>query len=582
MFIFALLEARFLAAYLAALPFLLQLILCPALLSPSSRLIITLVQLYTTTACVVVVALLYKLLLYPALFSPLSRLPQPHWSCSVSSVWILWLRYSGRENHTLHEVHHKYGPIVRIGPAEVSINSVEAVETVYQGGFDKHSWYSVFKNYGIPNTSSATRGQHHSVHKRLVPNVYSKTYISSSPAAASQADVILNSRLMPLLCKSAGHEQQPYGIDVHSLFCAVATDFITAYCFGISRSSNFIQDKNYRDHWLKLYTTRKGHGFFERELPFFESAMRRIGLSLTPAWARAVDQELQSWCKRKSDASIEYLRRLDGSAWTIPSNDPVVVRAILAGISQEAQIHGQESPIHSTVILQPELAVASEVFDHIMAGQGTTGISLTYLSWHLSQSLDLQRQLRQELRSAFPSPASTQLQGDRHETKVRGSDAKELDALPILHAVIMETVRRYAPAGGPEPRIVPGSSVVVAGHKIPGGTRISASAYNLHRDERAYPDPLRWDHTRWLKARTSENPKANDQHELAKRHFWGFSSGGRMCLGSNFAMHEMKVVVAAIWANYVTHVVDDDGIDQSDAYTGHPKSNSLYLRFERV
>lgn len=47
-------------------------------------------------------------------------------------------------------------------------------------------------------------------------------------------------------------------------------------------------------------------------------------------------------------------------------------------------------------------------------------------------------------------------------------------------------------------------------------------------------------------------------------------------------MTELKVVVAAIWANYVTHIVDDVGMEQSDGYTGHPKSNSLYLRFERV
>lgn len=342
---------------------------------------------------------------------------------------------------------------------------------------------------------------------------------------------------MPLLCKSAENEQQPYGIDVHSLFCAVAMDFITAYCFGISRSSNFIQDKNYRDHWLKLHITRKGHGFFEQELPFFESAARRVGLSLTPAWARAVDEELQSWCKRKSDASVEYLRHLDGSDSTTSPNDPVVVRAILAGISREAQNHGQESLIHSTVVLQPELAVASETFGHILAGQETTGVTLTYLSWHLSQSLELQKQLRQELRSAFPPSTSTQPQGDRQDIKVRIQDAKEIDALPILHAVVMETVRRYAPAGGSEPRTVPGSSAVIAGHEIPGGTRISASAYTLHRDERAYPDSLRWDHTRWLKAGTSENFEADDQHELAKRHFWGFSSGERMCLGSNFAMH---------------------------------------------
>lgn len=147
MFIFTLLEARFRAAYLAASPFLLHLVLYPAFLSPSARLILAFFELYTTVACILALALLYKLVLYPVLLSPLSRLPQPHWSCSVSSVWILWVRFSGRENRTLHALHQKHGSVVRIGPAEVSVNSSEALKTVYQGGFDKHSWYNVFSNY---------------------------------------------------------------------------------------------------------------------------------------------------------------------------------------------------------------------------------------------------------------------------------------------------------------------------------------------------------------------------------------------------------------------------------------------------
>lgn len=44
----------------------------------------------------------------------------------------------------------------------------------------------------------------------------------------------------------------------------------------------------------------------------------------------------------------------------------------------------------------------------------------------------------------------------------------------------------------------------------------------------------------------------------------------------------MKLVIAAIYSNYTSYIVDDDGIEPTDAYTGHPKSNSLYLRFERV
>jgi hypothetical protein len=45
----------------------------------------------------------------------------------------------------------------------------------------------------------------------------------------------------------------------------------------------------------------------------------------------------------------------------------------------------------------------------------------------------------------------------------------------------------------------------------------------------------------------------------------------------------MKLIVAAIYSNYTTHVVDDEGMaQQSDGYTGRPKKERLYLRLERV
>lgn len=55
-----------------------------------------------------------------------------------------------------------------------------------------------------------------------------------------------------------------------------------------------------------------------------------------------------------------------------------------------------------------------------------------------------------------------------------------------------------------------------------------------------------------------------------------------MCVGSNFAMQEMKLITAAVFVNFTTHVVDDEGIEQVDAYTAMPKSNKLILRFGKV
>lgn len=44
----------------------------------------------------------------------------------------------------------------------------------------------------------------------------------------------------------------------------------------------------------------------------------------------------------------------------------------------------------------------------------------------------------------------------------------------------------------------------------------------------------------------------------------------------------MKHVIAAIYTNFTSHVVDDEGIEQTDGYLAIPLSNQLILRFERV
>ncbi|KAL7622514.1 hypothetical protein AAE478_008021 [Parahypoxylon ruwenzoriense] len=540
-------------------------------------------DLYLPAVLFLAVAFFYQYVIYPAAFSPLCKVPSAHWSCSFSPAWILWARFKSRENRTLHAAHQRRGPIVRVGPNELSVNSVDAVKTIYQGGFDKHQWYSVFNNYGVPCTFSAAHSKHHSLRKRMVSHVYSKSYIHASPALATQADIIINARLLPLLRKSISHTQQPHGVDVHSLFCATAMDFISAYCFGACRSANFIRNRAYREHWLSLYTTRKGYAFFAQELPRFERALAYLGLSPTPSWVGAANRELEAWCKELSDATLRHLEGEDGIASIDTADDPVVVRSLLAGIDKEKKVSGIASPLYATAIRQRELSAASEIFDHILAGQETTGVALTYLSYHLSQSLSLQRELRSELLSLAPNMRICE------DSKVALPDSKQLDSLPILHAVIMETVRRYAPAGGPEPRVAPAPSCRIGPYEVPGGVRVSASAYSLHRDETAFPDPETWDHTRWLRSATpaaaASDVDSGDGSEMEKdinRHFWGFSSGGRMCLGSNFAMHDMKLIVAAIYSNYTSHIVDDAGIEQTDAYTGHPRGNSLYLRFERA
>lgn len=47
-------------------------------------------------------------------------------------------------------------------------------------------------------------------------------------------------------------------------------------------------------------------------------------------------------------------------------------------------------------------------------------------------------------------------------------------------------------------------------------------------------------------------------------------------------MAEMKHIIAAIYTNFTSDVVDDEGIEQGDSYTARPVSEQLMLSFKPV
>lgn len=350
----------------------------------------------------------------------------------------------------------------------------------------------------------------------MISNAYSKSYIQSSPAAAAQAASIVHERFLPALESSLAEG----GIDVYSLFLATVMDFISTYVWGISRSTNFIQDKGYREHWLELYKSRADYTFFPQELPRLTAFCEKLGIYLCPKWVNAANEELAESntviCERALK-DLETGKGLDDVA-----DEPVVLKALLSGITKEGA-HGEKSPLYSTTILQRDLSIQSELWDHVLAGQETAGLALTYLTWRMSQDLQLQAELREELLTLQPG---ARIGGNDRALP----DPRKLDSLPLLHAIVMETLRLHAPIPGPQPRSVPFPSAKLGPYTVPGGVRIAATAHTLHHDERVFPNPEKWYPKRWLDAEDEEARKAMN------RQFWAFSSGGRMCIGSHFAM----------------------------------------------
>ncbi|WEW60249.1 hypothetical protein PRK78_005734 [Emydomyces testavorans] len=480
---------------------------------------------------IVALVAIYKYLIVPVVLSPLSKIPNAHFSVPVLPLWMWWKRRKGVQNQTIRALHQKLGPIVRLGPWEISVNSANGLRTIYvSGAFEKTSWYrDLFQNYNVSNLVSMEAHEPHSIQKRMISNVYSKSYVQNSRDLAKISEIIVLEKLLPLLNDLA---ERHAPVNVLSLNKGIGMDFTTAYLFGVENGTNFVSDSDYRDRWLDNYEQ------FKQQLP----KDRAFG-------------PIEQWCLDLCKAAEAYSsgRKV---ALSEKSTPPVVHRQLWESIRRQKR----PQPADASIV------VASEMLDHIVAGHETTGITMTYLMYEMSRCPDIMASLRGELcrlshpirlsqcsSSTLPSP-------------------QEIDKLPLLDAIIRETLRLYPAAPSPQPRISHSKSVVVEGYKVPNGVTVSSSAYTLHRNPDVFSDPERWIPSRWLQTETTQ---LKEMH----RWFWAFGSGGRMCLGSNLAIQELKLVAAAVYSNFTTFIIDDEGIEQSDSPIGGPVSNKLILGF---
>ncbi|NKB16141.1 MAG: cytochrome P450 [Sphingomonadales bacterium] len=278
---------------------------------------------------------------------------------------------------------------------------------------------------------------------------------------------------------------------MHSTFLAATMDFITCYVFGMRNGTNFLQNVAYREHWLQLYMSRHDYPFFPQELPRLTNFLRKVGLVPYPSWVDSANREMEAWNDSMCRGALEYIgeKAADGR----PEDTPVVAHALLAGLEKEHSSNGTSSILYRTAGLHRDLTIKSELFDHVLAGQETAGVTLTYLAWQLSKRPELQEELSRELLAMQPNMRVTE-----NVEEPPMPDSRILDALPTLHAVVMEALRLHAALPGPQPRQTPYPFCHVGGYKIPGGVRIAALAHTLHRHELVFPNPEEFDHRRWM------------------------------------------------------------------------------------
>ncbi|GIC86440.1 cytochrome P450 [Aspergillus udagawae] len=484
-------------------------------------------------ASTLLVLFLYKFLIAPYFLSPLSKIPNAHFTAPISDYWIERKRRSGQEVLTIYDLHRKYGPVVRLGPNELSVNSLRGLQAIYTGAFEKHSFYrDAFVNFLTDNLVGMLPNDSHARQKRMLSKIYSKSYLQKSMDLRNISSIILSQRLLPILQKVA---EKGEAINVLPLFQAVGMDFTSAFLFGTANSTTFLVDLPGWEKWLVEYERFKYLSLKERYMGFIES-----------------------WC-------LSLCHRTQCNEY--PDNVSVATNAVVySQLRQSLEKHPDQRPL--------DLALASELLDHLVAGHETSGITFVYMMWELSKRPRLQAELRQELLTLTPSLRYPFVELSNEGLPVLPSPTA-IDSLTLLDAIVRETLRVHSPAPAPLPRVTPFSpeGIAIEGYdRIPGGVKVSSSAYTLHRISEVYPQPLEWLPERWLE------PGPGKIHDM-RRLFWPFGSGGRMCLGSNFALQEIKLVMAAVYTNYTTSIVDDEGIEQDYAFISLPKGRKLMLEF---
>jgi cytochrome P450 len=121
---------------------------------------------------------------------------------------------------------------------------------------------------------------------------------------------------------------------------------------------------------------------------------------------------------------------------------------------------------------------------------------------------------------------------------VRADGTKRLTAsraneLPLVDAICREALRLnpVVPLVG---RILE-RPARVAGFDLPAGTPVICSIYLAQRRPEVYPDPTRFDPSRF------------QGKKLAPSEFFPFGGGMRRCIGMSFALYEMRIVLARIF-----------------------------------
>lgn len=189
------------------------------------------------------------------------------------------------------------------------------------------------------------------------------------------------------------------------------------------------------------------------------------------------------------------------------------------------------------------------------AGHETTAVSMAWTLHLLAQHPDVLARLQTESRSVL---------GD---ARTPAPDA--FRALPYAMQVVQESLRLYPPAWIMSRLAL--ADDPIGSYTIPAGATALVSPYLLHRDPANWPDPDRFDPERFA-------PGAADSSGRHSYAYLPFGGGPRLCIGNQFALMEMQILLAMLVRTFAVRPVPNQRVETHPLITLRPqKPIHIYL-----
>eukprot|EP00930_Biecheleria_cincta_P000487 TRINITY_DN10105_c0_g1_i1.p1 TRINITY_DN10105_c0_g1~~TRINITY_DN10105_c0_g1_i1.p1 ORF type:complete len:469 (+),score=89.60 TRINITY_DN10105_c0_g1_i1:81-1487(+) len=446
----------------------------------------------------------------------LRQLPEPGHGLS----FVAGLTRGLKENKPygfLRDWHDQHGPLLKINMLvikSVSIVDAQVVKWVTRNDparFTKGSGYESIQRGWLDNSLVLSEDEEwrrkRSVYNRAFKlsaiRSYVPLFIEIAEAAAS---------------KWKQHHEKQEVIDAVRSFESVALEAIGQAGFGVRGMG---QDGN------------KYANAFVRYLDVLQDEITSPAMMLLP-------KPLKHFITRVRGGT--HLSTMNDESRRISSSKPTVSSPAgrnLVSLIREAAAEEQSS------IDAEQLAREANLF--LFAGHDTTSASLAWAFALLAEHPESQTRLHEELTAALSSSSGCS------EAELLAEQVSDPRALPFMGAVIRETLRLCPPA----PMVMRRTKFdeELGGYEVPAGTDLSLNIWCMQRDPAVFEEPDVFKPDRWLTTDAEKLKRMQD-------HWAPFMVGARSCIGQQFSMMEMRVVIATLVRRFTVELASQPQVRQ--------------------